>query len=119
MGICAMASRFVYIVTTAFLCFFGLETALLAQEQGILSGNLEANGNFFMRDSLIGADNTPQYDNELFGADAWLQLNYSYQGFDVGLRFDMFHNSNLLNPLDSYSDQGIGRWYIHKKINKL
>jgi len=114
-----MASRFVYIVTTAFLCFFGLETALLAQEQGILSGNLEANGNFFMRDSLIGADNTPQYDNELFGADAWLQLNYSYQGFDVGLRFDMFHNSNLLNPLDSYSDQGIGRWYIHKKINKL
>jgi len=92
---------------------------LTGQEQGILSGNLEMNGNFFIRDSLIGADNIPQYDNQLFGADAWLQLNYSYQGFDVGVRFDMFHNSNLLNPLDSYSDQGIGRWYVHKKINRL
>jgi hypothetical protein len=92
---------------------------LNAQEQGILSGNLEMNGNFFMRDSLIGADNTPQYDNQLFGADAWLQLNYSYQGFVAGVRFDMFNNSNLLNPLDSYSDQGIGRWYIKKKFNRL
>lgn len=96
-------------------CFCNLN----AQEQGILSGSLEMNGNFFMRDSLIGADNTPQYDNQLFGADAWLQLNYSYQGFVAGVRFDMFNNSNLLNPLDSYSDQGIGRWYIKKKFNRL
>ncbi|MCB0569473.1 MAG: hypothetical protein KDC66_06915 [Phaeodactylibacter sp.] len=94
-----------------------------AQEQnnggGQLSGNLEANANFFMRDSLIGAANTPQYDRQLYGADAWLNLSYSNWGFDFGLRFDLFNNSNLLNPTSSYTDEGIGRWYIHKKIEKL
>lgn len=94
---------------------------MMAQDgnTGRFSGNLETNANFFQRDSLIGAANTPQYDRQLFGADAWLQLNYSNWGFDLGLRFDLFNNSNLLNPTDSYSAQGIGRWYISKKINKL
>lgn len=87
--------------------------------QGRFSGNLETTANFFQRDTLIGAANTPQYDRQLFGADAWLQLNYSNYGFDLGLRFDLFNNSNLLNPQDSYSAQGVGRWYISKKINKL
>lgn len=89
------------------------------QNTGRLSGNLQLNGNFFMRDSAIGAANTPQYDRQLFGADSWLNLNYQNWGFDMGLRFDMFNNSNLLNPNDSYSDLGIGRWYISKKIHKL
>ncbi len=89
------------------------------QNQGRLSGNLQLNGNFFMRDSAIGAANTPQYDRQLFGADSWLNLNYQNWGFDMGLRFDMFNNSNLLNPNASYSDLGIGRWYISKKIHKL
>ncbi len=86
---------------------------------GRLSGNLETTGNFYVRDSLIGAINTPQYDRQKYGADAWLNLNYSYGGFDLGLRFDMFQNSSLLNPTGSYTGQGIGRWYISKKINKL
>ncbi len=86
---------------------------------GRLSGNLETNANFFQRDTLIGANNTPQYDRQLFGAEAWMQLNYSNWGFDIGLRFDLFNNSNLLDPANSYSDQGLGRWYIKKKINKL
>lgn len=91
-----------------------------AQDEGSrLSGSLEANGNFFMEDTLIGATNTPQYDHQLFGADAWLQLNYSNWGFDVGVRFDLFNNSNLLNPQGSYSAQGIGNWYIKKTIHKL
>ncbi|MCG8331426.1 MAG: DUF6029 family protein, partial [Chitinophagales bacterium] len=86
---------------------------------GQLSGNLEANANFFFRDSLIGAANTPQYDRQLYGGEAWLNLNYSNWGFDFGLRFDLFNNSNLLNPTGSFTDEGIGRWYIHKKIDKL
>ncbi len=86
---------------------------------GRLSGSLESNANFFMEDTLIGATNIPQYDRQLFGADAWLQLDYSNWGFDMGLRFDLFNNSNLLNPNASYSDQGIGRWYVKKQIDKL
>ncbi|MCO6475929.1 MAG: hypothetical protein J5I94_04870 [Phaeodactylibacter sp.] len=94
---------------------------LYAQENdgGQISGNLETNANFFIRDSLIGAANTPQYDRQLYGAEAWLNLSYSNWGFDFGLRFDLFNNSNLLNPTDSYTDEGIGRWYIHKSIQKL
>lgn len=88
-------------------------------EGGIISGSLEANGNFFMRDSLIGAANTPQYDRQLYGADAWLNLTYSNWGFDFGLRFDLFNNSNLLNPTGSFTGEGIGRWFIHKKIDKF
>lgn len=90
-----------------------------AQNNPQISGSLEANANFFIRDSLIGAANTPQYDRQLYGADAWLNLAYNNWGFDFILRFDLFNNSNLLNPTGSYTDEGIGRWYINKKINKL
>lgn len=105
-------------------CTLGFTISLTAQfpnqdNGGQISGNFQFNGNFFERDSLIGAANTPQYDRQLYGADAWLNLAYSNWGFDFGFRFDMFNNSNLLNPLDSYTDEGVGRWFIKKKINKL
>lgn len=92
---------------------------LKAQDGGTFSGNLQAQSNFFQEDSLIGAFNTPQYDRQLYSADAWLSLNYSNFGFDVGIRFDLFNNSNLLNPQSSYTDQGIGQWFIHKQVDKL
>ncbi len=89
------------------------------QDKLRVSGSLQTQGNFFIRDTLIGAANTPQYDHQLYGADSWLQLNVGYDGFQAGVRFDMFNNSNLLDPQNSYTDQGIGRWFIKKKINKL
>lgn len=108
------------VIAALFICICHLS---YAQENlntgGQIAGSLESNGNFFIRDSLIGAANTPQYDRQLFGADAWMNLVYSNWGFDFGLRFDVFNNSNLLNPQGSYTDQGIGNWYIKKKINKL
>jgi hypothetical protein len=105
----------------AIIWLFLMTLPLCAQDNsgGVISGNLQAAGNFFIRDSLIGAANTPQYDRQLYGAEAWLNLTYSNWGFDFGLRFDMFHNSNLLNPAGSFTDQGIGRWYIKKDIDKL
>ncbi len=103
-------------------CLLALTFAGLAAQnnnQGTISGSLELNGNFFIRDSAIGAFNLPQYDRQLFGADAWMDIKYSNWGFDFGLRFDLFNNSNLLNPQGSYTDQGIGRWYIRKQLEKL
>lgn len=100
------------------LLLFGC--SLSAQNDGgRLSGSLETNANFFVRDSLIGAANTPQYDRQLFGGEGWMNLNYSNWGFDIGLRYDFFNNSNLLNPSGSYTDQGIGMWYVKKKVDKL
>lgn len=92
---------------------------LQAQTSSRITGNLQSNANFFIADSAIGAIGTPQYDNQKFGAETWLTLNYSNWGFDMGLRFDMFNNSNLLNPTASYTAEGIGRWYIRKQIDKF
>ena len=90
-----------------------------SQEKGVFSGDLELGANFFIEDDKIGATNTPQYDNQLIGSEGWLNLAYAYQGFNVGVRFDMFNNSNLQNPNGSFNGAGLGRWYINKKVDKL
>ncbi|MCB9285271.1 MAG: hypothetical protein H6563_14460 [Lewinellaceae bacterium] len=112
--------KFLHICITCWLAFW-LVAPLSAQEGsgGRLSGNLEANGNFFLRDTLIGAAKTPQYDRQIFGSESWLNLNYSNWGFDFALRFDVFNNSNLLNPQGSYTALGIGRWYVHKTVDNF
>ncbi len=92
---------------------------LSAQDQAVLTGLWQINANAFLEDQAIGATNTPQYDHQLFGADSWLDLNYQYKGFDLSMRLDAFYNSNLLNPTASYSDQGIGRWHIKKRVGSL
>lgn len=107
---------------SAILLISVITNTLYGQEDrgsGRIAGSLQMNGNFFMRDSLIGAANTPQYDRQQYGGEAWLNLTYSNWGFDFGLRFDLFNNSNLLNPTGSFSGEGIGRWFIQKKVHKL
>ncbi|CAA6827207.1 MAG: Unknown protein [uncultured Aureispira sp.] len=83
---------------------------------GTLTGDFETQNSFFIRDSIIGAANTPQYDRQNFGTNNWLTLNYGIMGFDIGIRFDAYYNSNLIDPLDSYSALGLGRWHIRKEI---
>lgn len=92
---------------------------LSAQETLLLSGGFQANANVFIRDSQIGAFNIPQYDHQLYGAESWLDLNASYSGFTLGVRFDAFHQSNLLNPVSSYTDYGIGKWFVKKEIEQM
>ncbi len=108
-----------YLISSLIIVALCLCTPTYSQDTGSFSGGFQSQTNFFMRDSLIGAANIPQYDNELIGTQAWLDLGYMYQGFDIGVRFDMFNNSNLLDPSSSYTDQGIGRWHIGKKLDKL
>lgn len=84
-----------------------------------LSGDIQTIANFFVRDSSIGAANTPQYDRQKFGTTSWVTLNYRNWGFDIGLRFDAFNNSNIIDPLDSYTALGIGRWHVRKAVGKL
>jgi hypothetical protein len=102
------------------LTFLTLAFSGISQNFSHITGSLQANGNFFFAaDSVLGTAGIPQYDYQKFGAETWLTLNYSHNGLDAGLRFDMFNNSNLLNPNASYSDVGVGRWYIHKQIDKF
>ena len=111
-----MRSNIIFVIGFSCVLAFGVQ----GQNGGnYFSGSLEANGNAFIRDARIGAANTPQYDHQLYGADAWFDMRYTQAGFNVGFRFDVFNNSNLLNPLDSYTGEGIGMWYINKEIDKL
>lgn len=102
---------------------FGLISllSLPAFGQGNLTGSLESVNKFFMRDSLIGATGTPQYNNQLVGSYAWLTLNYTNfeWGLTGGIRLDIFNNSDLQNPVESFSGAGIGRWYVQKKVKDL
>lgn len=90
-----------------------------AQEPISVSGSLESNVNFYIRDPEIGAANTPQYEHQQVGIDTWLSLRAQIAGFELGVRYDLFANSSLLNPTDSYTAQGLGRWYVGRKIGKL
>ncbi len=99
--------------------FFGGGSKCYAQQPGQLAGDLQVNSYFFMRDSTIGASNTPLYDNLLSSDEVWLNVNYSIMGFNAGVRGEFFHNSNLFDPKGAYSDQGIGMWYLTKEIKNL
>lgn len=105
--------------TLILLVFTGFCADLLAQEEFSLSGSLESNGNFYIRDTTIGAANTPQYEHQQIGIETWLSVRAQIAGFEFGARYDIFANSALLNPQSSYTDQGFGSWYIGKKVGKL
>lgn len=89
--------------------------------QGYISGDLELRNDYYVRDSLIGAANTPQYDNLKNSIDSWFTLNYTNTdwGFDASIRFDSYLNSNLHNPGTAFTRFGIGRWHLRKKIENL
>ena len=50
---------------------------------------------------------------------SWLNLNYVQGDFEVGLRLDAFLNSNIHLPQTPYTEEGIGLFFIKKKIDKL
>lgn len=104
---------------TALLLLFAPIIAAKAQEQGVLSGNLQSNFSIFELDSTIGAYESPQYLSEKSSAESWLFLNYQIKDFNFSARYDLFNNSNLLNPTGTFSGHGIGFWQIQKKIDKL
>ncbi|MEO6832695.1 MAG: DUF6029 family protein [Chitinophagaceae bacterium] len=86
--------------------------------QGNLSGDFQANYNFYQPDAAIGATGE-LYDKYLNGGEAWLTNRYSYKGFTASLRVDVFNNSNLLTPGTAYSAYGIGAFSLSKEIGKL
>ncbi len=99
--------------------FLVLSWGVFGQEKLVLGGSVVGNANFFIADSTIGALNTPQYDHQLYGSETWVSLHAAYKGFEGGIRFDMYNNSNLIDPKGSYSGQKIGRWFLRKQIKDL
>lgn len=101
------------------LCFLVFGFQSYGQDKGVFSGNLQSNFSVFVLDSSIGAFESPQYTSQISSAETWLFTNYQLKGFSVSARFDLFNNSNLLNPTGTFSGHGLGFWQIKKSIDKL
>ncbi len=97
---------------------------ITASGQGYISGDLQVNADFFIRDTSIFSSKDqipPQYDKQKTAVASWLMVNYNNPdwNFDAGIRLDIFLNSNVFNPQEAYNAQGIGYWYVRKSFNKL
>ncbi len=85
---------------------------------GTFSGSFYGNTNAFIRDTKIGAT-TPLYTQALSAVEGWFNANYNSKMVNVSLRYDFYHNSNLLQPNVPYSNSGIGYWQINKVVEKF
>jgi len=115
-------SREIAIQITATLLFVIYALTSHGQgNKGVFSGNFQGSFNVFDVDSTIGVtENTsPQYGTQKSSAEAFLFLNYTNYGVNMAARFDLFNNSNLLNPTGSFTGSGLGFWQISKDIDKL
>jgi hypothetical protein len=89
-----------------------------SNNMGTFSGSFYSNVNAFIKDSKIGAT-TPLYTQALSAVEGWFNANYNSKIVNVSLRYDFYHNSNLLQPNEPYTNGGIGYWQINKTIDKL
>lgn len=103
-----------------FIVVFSLLANML-WAQGSVRGDLNLNSNFYRNDPKLGqfGTNTTHYERQLSSAEGWFYMNYNYSGFDFNVRYDFFHNSNLLNPQEAFSDQGLIFFNASKQVDKL
>lgn len=107
------------------LSLFLLHVPAHAQDSPQLSGDFQANYNFYQYDAALTGHDTgstdvnPLYKKSLSGGEAWLTNRLSYKGFTAFLRVDIFNNSNLYDPLKAYRAFGIGAWSVSKEIGEL
>lgn len=111
-----MFQRILFMLLFAFLLH---STEAQEEKKWNINGAFQGTLNYFIKDADIGAANTPQYEDNPIGSDAWLNLNMSYDGWRAGFRLDNFYNTNLLNPTGSYTDRGIGNLFLEKQFDRL
>lgn len=99
------------------LAFF-IINAFVINAQGLLNsnihGNFEFNGQYYLSDSVIGAPEVP----EKFLNNSFLNLNYDYQNFTAGLRYENYRNP-LLGFERDYTGSGITYRFINYKKDNL
>ena len=94
-------------------------TALSGQDKLQWSGSVDMNVNYFIEDTIIGATDIPQYEEDHLGGEWWVNFNVAYKGYSLNLRGDIFQNSNLLNPTGSYTAAGLGRFRLAKSYKNI
>lgn len=100
-----MNRRLLLVMLLAWLC---QGYAANGQDQGGLFngarvwGNFQLDAQYYLPDSLIGAPDVP----ETFRMNAFGNLNFSWQGFSMGMRFESYQNA-LLGYDPRYNGNGI------------
>ena len=85
-----------------------------------ISGELQANLNFYENDTAIVVKGNPLYENYKSGGESWLALRYNGEnGFNANVRIDGFQNSNILNPNNAFTAAGIGMFNVSKEWDNL
>ncbi|BDD10704.1 hypothetical protein FUAX_31360 [Fulvitalea axinellae] len=111
-----------YIIKLALLSVFAfvVVTETHAQEGAQVSGSLQLNQNFYVKDSkFFDGQIPPQYDNQKSSTDGWLNLNYRYKNITAGIRYDLLLNSGLRNPNTALNRQGVGNWFVTLDLDKV
>lgn len=94
----------------------GISIKLFSQENnlGQISGSFQLDGQFYQKDSLIGAPAVP----EKIGVIAYTQLFYTRGNFEAGLRYESY-----LTPLQGYDPRfkgsGFGNRYVKYTVKEL
>ena len=97
------------------ICFF-LSNASFAQglAGSNIHGNFEFNGQYYLPDSAIGAPKV----NEKFLNNSFLNLNYEYQNFSAGIRYESYRNP-LLGYDKDYTGSGIMYRFLNYKKDDI
>jgi hypothetical protein len=93
------------VLLAAMVLFFGPNHPLKAQELlpgGRLWGNFQLDAQYYFPDTLIGAEDVP----EKVRMNAFANINYSWQDFTVGMRFESYQPA-LLGFDPRYRGNGI------------
>ncbi len=72
-----------------------------------------------VKDTKIGAANTPFYEDHKWGAESWLTLQAYNQNWRIETRLDGYQNSILRNPEDAYTAYGVGYFNIKYATSKF
>ncbi len=100
---------------TSFLLFLSAGS----YAQGTLSGDIQTNVNFFIKDTSIKACCNELYEHYLTGSETWVSLRYNVSGWTFNVRGDVFNNSNLYSPQKALSGYGLGAYSVSKEMGDL
>ena len=102
--------------TLAFLFLCHSCVAVLAQQGGQLHGNFSTDAQYYNADDEIGAVLPPQR----LGANAWMNLIYSTDQFEAGVRFESYSPPLAGYPAgQAYKGTGLGYRYAKYRLSDL
>jgi len=88
------------------------------QDKLQVNGSLMLNTGLYQYDSSLNTTNS-QYLHQLSSAEAWFTINANYDGFYTTVRYDLFENSQLINPNEDYTAQGLNFFSVTKSIGNF